>query len=56
MGDRLVVHVPLSPLPRTPYGSDPPIWGTVRVHLVPAIYPPNFTPIAAIGEKLIITA
>ena len=31
----------------------PPIWGTVRVHFVPATHPPHFCPIAAIGEKFI---
>ena len=30
-----------------------PLWGTVRVHLVPATHPPNFSPITAIGKKLI---
>ena len=53
MGDRQVVHMPFPPSPPPPYGSDPPIWGIVRVHLVPATHAPNFSPIAAIGKKLI---
>ena len=40
--------------PSTPLGLTP-IWGVVRVHLVPATHPPNFSPIAAIDKKLIFT-
>ena len=44
-------HVTLPP--NTPYGSDLPKWGIVRIHLVSAIHLLNFSLIATIDEKLI---
>ena len=47
----MLVKVPLPPPRPTMVG--PPKWDIVHIHLVPATQPPNFSPIATIGKKLI---
>ena len=51
MCDRQVVHVPFPP---SPYGSDPLYGVSLSTWCrLPSTHPPNFSPIAAIGKKLI---
>ena len=55
MRDRQVVHVPFTPPPPAPppYGSDPLYEVSFVSTWRSATHPPNFSPIAAIGKKLI---